>query len=132
MISSRLFRIRNVGLLVLLLLLTSVVYGFAAETTFPDGGGIAGIGVAEISGNEVTNIKYTMSTGPGGGGTITEVAFDVSEYVSNVEIRLTTNDDLGNWHACASGNGFSWTCDVSAGGGYDSKSRTRLHVAAWE
>ena len=55
------YRFRILTLVILLLVLGTATYGFAASNTVPDG--YAGEGQGAISGYEVYNVKYTLNSG---------------------------------------------------------------------
>ncbi len=100
-------RPRTFGMLVLALILSASVYGFAAANTVPDTK--AGDGSGTISGYTITNVVYDLGADP---STIDGVDFTLSAPASQVYITLNG----GSWTSCgASGAGNAVSCTVSLG-----------------
>jgi len=94
--SSKLF----VVMLVILVLATSA-YAFAAINTAPDS--------RAISGYAVSNISYAFDTA--NPSNLTTVAFDLDNPAATVKVSLTTGGTLQN---CNSATPFThWTCTLT-------------------
>jgi hypothetical protein len=100
------FRSSKFFALLLVLVLTSAVFAFAASNTVPVTR--AGEGVSVTSGYTVTNVVYNLNaTTP---SNIDSVTFTLNAAASNVRIRLVTT---GSYYGCTS-SGLNWTCNTTA------------------
>ena len=101
------YRYRILALTVLLMVLATAAFGFAATNTVP--AGKAGEGNGAISGYVVSNIEYTLDSGDP--TAFDSVAFDLDVAASDVYAGL---DDGGgiDWVSCTGGP-TSFTCDLS-------------------
>lgn len=101
-------RFRTMALLILMLVLATATYGFAAANTVPDGQ--AGEGSGAISGYTVSNVVYTLdSSDP---SAFASVAFDLDAAASDVYAGLDAGGAI-DWVSC-SGGPTSFSCDLSA------------------
>ena len=108
---SKLFqkRYRILILVVLILILGTASYGFAATNTVADAGK-AGEGSNTVSGYTVTNVSYTLnSTDP---NQLDAVDFTLDSAASSVYAGI---DDLSTieWRSCTNPSGNNFTCDLS-------------------
>ena len=95
------YRYRLVALVILLLVLGTATYGFAAGNTVPDG--YAGEGSGTISGYEVYNVKYTLNTG--NPLVFQSVEFDLRDITTGVTVAASdvyAGIDTGSvtWFQC--------------------------------
>ncbi len=124
----RLFDLRKSALLLLVLMLAAVTYGFAASNTVPDGG--AGDGQGTISGYTIGNVSYNLlSTDP---SKVASVSFTVTPNgtapaASVVKITL----DGTTWIDCTAG-ATAWTCAFASGSEPTVLSASQLRVVATE
>jgi len=110
MIISRVFRIRNLAVLILVLILTASTYAFAATNTVSQSR--AGEGSGSINPYTISNIRYTLDTD--NPTQIRSLQLDTSptggaSAPSEVQVRI----DTGAWVNC-SGGPTTWTCAFSA------------------
>ena len=99
-------RPRSFGMLVLALILSASVYGFAAANTFPDGDTYAGEGSANILGYAVTNVTYGLMTADSDPSDIDQVTFTLNAAASSAYVSF----DGGAWTLCSISGGTSVTC----------------------
>ena len=99
-------RPRSFGMLVLALILSASVYGFAAANTFPDGDTYAGEGSANILGYAVTNVTYGLTTADSDPSDIDQVTFTLNAAASSAYVSF----DGGAWTLCSISGGTSVTC----------------------
>ena len=96
MISTRIFRTRNVVALVLILILMALVSAFAAANTVDPSN--AGDGAGAISGYTVTNIDYTLdATNP---RNIEQVDFTMAGVSAPSTVRIQLVDGSATWYDC--------------------------------
>ncbi len=120
--------LRQMSLVLLVLMLAAVTYGFAAANTVPDGG--AGDGQGTVSGYTIGNVTYNLlATDP---GKVASVSFTVTPNgtapaASVVKITL----DGTTWTDCTAG-ATSWTCTFAAGSEPTVLSVSQLRVVATE
>jgi len=84
-------RPRSFGMIVIALILSASIYGFAAANTVPDH--YAGDGTGAISGYVISNIVYDLGADP---STINGVDFDLDAAASEVHVTLNG----GSWTSC--------------------------------
>ena len=89
----------------LVLILSVAVYGFAAANTVP--ASYAGDGSGLISGYDITNIHYTLNAA--NPANIQTVTFDITP-TSAGDVRITM--DGSTWYTCANSSG-SVSCSVT-------------------
>ncbi len=94
-------RPRSFGMLVLALILSASVYGFAAANTVPDHK--AGDGSGNITGYTISNIVYDLGADP---STIDGVDFTLDAAASQVHITLNG----GSWTSCGISGGVNVSC----------------------
>ena len=99
-------RPRSFGMLVLALILSASVYGFAAANTFPDGDTYAGEGSAFILGYAVSNVTYGLTTADSDPSDIDQVTFTLNAAASSAYVSF----DGGAWTLCSISGGTSVTC----------------------
>lgn len=86
------------------------VFGFAAANTIPNGGK-AGDGYGDITGYNVTNVRYTLT-----GGDITGVTFSLDSAASSASVGFaddTTGTNATALTACTTTNAptnTNWSC----------------------
>ncbi|OIO95136.1 MAG: hypothetical protein AUK03_05830 [Anaerolineae bacterium CG2_30_64_16] len=112
MFLSRVFRVRNLALLALVLILGASAYAFAAANVVPESG--AGDGAETISGYTVTDVRYTL--GAADPTKIDSVKFDIAATAGasapvTVKVQLV---DAGAWFACAVTTSPEWSCSVAS------------------
>ncbi|HET7009296.1 MAG TPA: hypothetical protein VFI11_00850 [Anaerolineales bacterium] len=100
---SRVLRLRNVGALILALILSAAVYGFAAANVVPDT--YAGDGNGAILGYTVSNVVYTLD-GNGDPSDIDEVSFTLDAAASEAFVSF---DGGTTWTTCVPA-GMNVTC----------------------
>jgi hypothetical protein len=111
MFGSRIPPIRLVASLAMLLILSSVAYGFAAANTVPASG--AGDGAGTISGYTVGAVKYTLNaTTP---ANIDSVSFTLTPggtagAPTTVKAKLVSSSST--YSACTL-TGTAWSCNVT-------------------
>jgi hypothetical protein len=109
---GKLFNVRNVAVVMVVLLLASGVYAFAAANVVPESG--AGQGAGDISGYTVTNVTYTLdSTDP---QELDAVDFDLAATAgagtpSSVEVQMDSTG--GTWYSCTAGTPPAYSCTVT-------------------
>ena len=99
-------RPRSFGMLVLALILSASVYGFAAANTFPDGDTYAGEGSANIVGYDVTNVNYGLTTADTDPSDIDQVTFTLNAAASSAYVSFNG----GTWTSCSISGGTNVTC----------------------
>jgi len=97
-------RPRNVGLVLLALILAAAVYGFAAANTVPNT--YAGDGSGTITGYTVSNVVYTLNS-DGNPGDIDSVAFTLNAAATQAFISF---DSGTTWSSCTISGGTNVTC----------------------
>ena len=109
---SQLFRIRYFTIFVLILVLASSAYAFAAANVVPTSG--AGDGSNTISGYTVSNVTYALNaTNP---ANIDTVSFNMAPTAgagpaTTVKVQLVTG---GAWYSCTTpGAARDWDCSVA-------------------
>ena len=112
MFGSRIPRIRLLASLAMLLMLSTVAYGFAAANTVPASG--AGDGAGTISGYTVGAVKYTLNA-------ITPANIDSVSFTltpggtagapTTVKAKLVSSSST--YSACTLA-GTTWTCNVTS------------------
>jgi hypothetical protein len=119
-------RFRILAIMVMILVLATAAYGFAASNTVP--AGQAGEGTGAISGYVVSSVVYTLNSGDP--TAFDSVAFDLDGAASDVYAGL---DDGGaiDWVNCTDMGSNHFDCDltgvtVTVGGA------THLHVSSVE
>jgi len=117
-------RYRVLALIIMILILGTATYGFAATNTMADAGK-SGEGQNTISGYTVTNVSYTLnSTDP---AELDEVAFTLDTAASSVYAGM--DDGAVQWSPCSTLNGTDFTCDLTSNTVTTAGAAT-LHVAA--
>jgi hypothetical protein len=101
---KHLARPRNIGLVLLALIVAAAVYGFAAANTVPNT--YAGDGSGTILGYTVSNIAYTLNS-DGNPGDIDSVGFTLSAAAGQAYISF---DGGTTWSSCTISGGTSVTC----------------------
>ncbi len=104
---SKYFRPRTFAMIILVLILSAAVYGFAAANTVP-ATTYAGYGSGTISGYTITNVSYRLdSSNP---VNIDQASFSISPTTAtSVYVALVNG---GTWYSCANAAG-SVTCAVT-------------------
>ncbi len=100
---KRVLRLRSMGVIILALILSAAVYGFAALNTVPDT--YAGDGDGDILGYTVSSIVYDLD-GDGNPADIDAVSFTLSAAASEVYISF---DSGTSWSSCTPA-GMNVTC----------------------
>jgi hypothetical protein len=96
-------------MLVLALILSASVYGFAAANTFPDGDTYAGEGSANILGYAVSNVTYGLTTADADPSDIDQVTFTLNAAASSAYVSF---DGGASWTSCSISGGTSVTCSA--------------------
>ena len=123
-------RMRLIALVILALILSVAVYGFAAANTVPTT--TAGEGANVISGYTVTDLEYTLDWAYP--SKITKVSFNIFEAaapaVADIAVGLSTAAGSPTWDdGCVSAT-FEYECSFSTGGGFSTLSAERLIIIA--
>lgn len=128
----RLFNYRTTTVLLLVLIISAVAYGFAAANTVPANS--AGEGQAVISGYVATSINYALnSSDPTAFNTVGFNLF-LSDGTTNAPSTTEVHVGVGNgsstyWTICTAGTLPAWSCDIS-GSSINVNAATELHIAA--
>ena len=105
--TNKVFRPRNFLVVIMLLVLAAVAYGFAAANTVAASS--AGDGVGTVSGYDVDNIHYTLdATDP---TDIDQVSFDLTGAAAAQSVYIQM-DSYAGWFSCSMA-GASATCDTT-------------------
>jgi hypothetical protein len=86
--------------------LASAVYAFAASNTVPDSK--AGDGSGAITGYSVSNVLYVLNTDP---TKLDTVKFTLDAAATTVKARLVSGS--GTWFACTVITGSNYQCAIS-------------------
>jgi len=105
----RALRLRTLGVVILTLILSAAVYGFAAANIVPDT--YAGDGDGDILGYTVSNVAYNLMV-DGDPSDIDTVTFTLSAAAGQAYISF---DGGANWTTCVIAGGTSVTCTPAAG-----------------
>ena len=105
------YRFRVLALIILLLVLGTATYGFAASNTVADAGK-AGEGSNTVSGYTVTAVTYTLdSSDP---TQLDAVDFTLDTAATDVYAGIDTNPaSTIQWRSCTNPSGNDFTCDLS-------------------
>jgi hypothetical protein len=120
-------RFRILTLIILILILGTASYGFAATNTIADAGK-AGEGDEAISGYAVSSVQYTLDSNDP--TAFDSVSFDLDTAATSVFAGLedpATNLEWGA--ACTTSDNISFSCDLTSVT-ITVANATRLHVAA--
>ena len=108
---KRILHPRTLLVFLVVFIMSSIAYGFAAANTVPESG--AGDGVGDISGYTISNIKYSLdSTNP---REVDDVRFDISSTSGTAPAATTakvTVDGGTTWTDCSISTGTA-TCTFS-------------------
>lgn len=119
------YRFRTMALVIVLVVLATATYGFAAGNTVPNGQ--AGEGQGVISGYTVSNVVYTLDSGDP--SAFASVAFDLDAAASDVYAGLDAGGAI-DWVSCTGGP-TSFSCDLSSVS-VTVAGATALHVSSAE
>mgnify|MGYP002642075163 CR=1 FL=1 len=123
----RLFSFRTTTVLLLVLIISAVAYGFAAANTMP-ADTFAGEGDVIVSGYTVANITYTLDSNfP---SKITTVDFDFTVGNTPTTLRVGLFDGTNTIWADNCSLSTSPTCTFTTNGGVGTKLTTKLVVVA--
>lgn len=103
---KNILRPRSFGMIVLALILAATVYGFAASNTMP-ASTYAGEGSTGISGYDVSNVTYGLTTADSDPSDIDQVTFDLDAAASYAYVSF---DGGGSWDSCTISGGTAVTC----------------------
>ena len=122
---------RNPILIILaVILLSSLVYGFAAANTVPEIG--AGEGSGTVSGYTISNVDWTLlSSSP---NKLSSISFDVAPTGSAGaagDVRISI-DGGTNWITCTGSTGSTWACSFGSGSEPSVSAINSLQVVAVE
>jgi hypothetical protein len=121
---------RSLTTLIVLIILSAFIYGFAAANTVPETG--AGDGSGTISGYTISNVDYTLLSGSP--EDLGSVAFDVNPTAgagAAGEVQITV-DGGTTWVSCSGPSGSTWTCTFASGSEPTVLGATSLQVVAVE
>ncbi|MBN2502984.1 MAG: hypothetical protein JXB38_19550 [Anaerolineales bacterium] len=122
--SKKAFRPRNFLVVIMLLVLAAVAYGFAATNTVAVSS--AGDGAGTVSGYDIDNIHYTLdATDP---TDIDGVSFDMTGASAAQTVYIQMDSYVG-WFTCTM-SGTSATCDTTSATVPVGTSFTELRVVA--
>jgi hypothetical protein len=105
--TSKVFRPRNFLVIIMLLVLAAVAYGFAATNTVADSS--AGDGAGDVSGYDVSSIHYELDTSDPTDIDAVEFTLTGTTAPQTVYIQL---DSYSGWFTCTM-SGSDATCDTS-------------------
>ena len=105
--TNKVFRPRNFLVVIMLLVLAAVAYGFAAANTVANSS--AGDGAGTVSGYDITNIHYTLDTTDP--TDIDGVSFDMTGAAAAQTVYIQM-DSYAGWFTCTM-SGIAATCDTS-------------------
>lgn len=116
------FKVLSIVLVVIVI--ASSAYAFAAANTVPDTK--AGDGLGTVSGYTVTGIVYTLNaTDP---STLDSVAFDLGAAAATGKVKAQLVATTGTWYTCTQvGVTTVWTCSTT---GLTASSVNQLRVVA--
>lgn len=104
---------RSLTTLIVLIILSAFIYGFADANTVPETG--AGDGSGTVSGYTISNVDYTLlSSSP---NKLESVAFDVAAAAgagAAGEVQITV-DGGTTWISCTGPVINTWTCTFGSG-----------------
>jgi len=109
----QIIRPRTIALLVIILVLSAVTYGFAAANTVPESG--AGDGSGTISGYGITSIVYSIF-GDSDPSDIETVTFDVAPLAGAAapgSVYAKLDASSATWVTCSNIGGNTWQCDFA-------------------
>lgn len=105
------YRYRVLALVIMLLILGTATYGFAAANTIADAG-VAGEGSNTVSGYTVTNVSYTLDASDP--TQLSAVDFTLDSAASDVYAGIDTNPATTiQWRSCTNPSGNDFTCNLS-------------------
>jgi hypothetical protein len=107
------YRFRILALVIMMLILATASYGFAAANTIADAG-LAGEGSNTVSGYNVTLVNYVLDAGDP--TQLDSVLFTLDSSAASVYAGIDTNPASGiEWSAsCTDLGGNRFDCDLSA------------------
>lgn len=121
------YRYRVLALVIMLLILGTATYGFAASNTVADAGK-AGEGSNVVSGYTVTAVTYTLNSSDP--NQLDAVDFTLDSAASDVYAGIDTSPSSTiEWRSCTNPSGFDFHCDLSTVTITVTNAAT-LHVAA--
>src|SRR6266498_2144158 len=101
------FRSSKLFIVLLVLVLATTAFAFAASNTVPTTR--AGEGATTTLGYNVTNVVYNLNTTTP--SNIDSVTFTLDAAASNVKIRLVTT---GSYYSCTNPSGLNWSCNTTS------------------
>ena len=124
----RIFRPRNIAVVVIVLFIAAITYAFAAANTVPESG--AGDGSGTISGYTITNVTYDTMNGDTDPSTLDTVTFDIAPTGSasaptEVSVKLVSSSTT--WFSCTNTSGTTWSCTIT---GVNTLAADELRVVA--
>ena len=123
----RIFRPRNIAVVVIVLFIAAITYAFAAANTVPESG--AGDGSGTISGYTITNVTYDTMNGDTDPSTLDTVTFDIAptggaSAPTEVSVSVVSG---GSWFSCTNTSGTTWSCTIT---GVNTLAADELRVVA--
>jgi len=127
---SNIFRPRTFTFVILVLILSAFVYGFAAANTVPESG--AGDGSGAVSGYTISNIAWSLL--PANPAVVNNVSFNVAPTAgAGPAATVSITVDAGTtWVSCAGPVGTTFTCSFPGGSEPAVSAITALQVVATE
>jgi len=105
------FRSSKIFVVLLVLIFATAAFAFAATNTMPIVTS-AGEGSQTISGYEVDNVDYLLSTA-GNPSVITRVDFALSPNATGVDVQIQLDSTGGAFYTCTSSDGDNWQCNTT-------------------
>jgi hypothetical protein len=107
------FRSSKFFIILLVLILATAAFAFAAQNTMPLVT-VAGEGSRTISGYEVRNVNYNLNTAvdPSLITSVDFVLFPAAATTLNVTVQLDSTG--GAFYTCTSADGTNWSCNTTA------------------
>jgi hypothetical protein len=129
--TNKVFRPRNFLVVIMLLVLAAVAYGFAATNNVE--GSAAGDGSEAVSGYDITNIHYVLDSG--NPALVSSVQFQMAVEAGGAgddaaTVYVELDSDAGNWYSCNVSSYPTVTCDLSGGSVSVGSTFTELRVVA--
>jgi hypothetical protein len=125
---SNLLKPKFFAIAIIIFVLATVAFGYAAANVVPESG--AGEGVGTVSGYTIANIDYTLLTGDP--TKVASVTFDVTPTsgAQAPEDVLISVDSGTTWITCTGPTTNNWACAFGTGTEPDVSTLTSMQVVA--
>ena len=125
----KLFKPRNIAMVIIIVLLAAIGSAFAAANIVPETG--AGDGQDDITGYTITNVTYDTMDGDTDPSSLDRVTLDVASTTGTAgaatEVKVKLVDTSTTWFDCTLSAGTTWTCPIT---GVDTLDANELRVVA--